>query len=240
MYLPKADSGRLVVGFWWIVVIVLVTTYCGNLVAFLTFPKFQPGVDYLNQLERHKDISQYGLRNGTFFERYVQTTSREDFKHYLSQAKIYGNGQEEDIEAVKQGQRINIDWRINLQLIVQQHFERNKECHFALGKESFVDEQIALIVPAQSAYLHLVNRHINSMFRMGFIERWHQMNLPSANKCSGKGAQRQVTNHKVNMDDMQGCFLVLLLGFTVAFVSGCFELGYRRFRASRKRREFTN
>jgi len=70
MYLPKADSGRLVVGFWWIVVIVLVTTYCGNLVAFLTFPKFQPGVDYLNQLERHKDISQYGLRNGTFFERY--------------------------------------------------------------------------------------------------------------------------------------------------------------------------
>ncbi|XP_037717330.1 ionotropic receptor 93a [Drosophila subpulchrella] len=240
MYLPKADSGRLVVGFWWIVVIVLVTTYCGNLVAFLTFPKFQPGVDYLNQLERHKDISQYGLRNGTFFERYVQTTSREDFKHYLSQAKIYGNGQDEDIEAVKQGQRINIDWRINLQLIVQQHFERDKECHFALGKESFVDEQIALIVPAQSAYLHLVNRHINSMFRMGFIERWHQMNLPSANKCSGKGAQRQVTNHKVNMDDMQGCFLVLLLGFTVAFVSGCFELGYRRFRASRKRREFTN
>ncbi|XP_070072674.1 ionotropic receptor 93a, partial [Drosophila takahashii] len=240
MYLPRADSGRLVVGFWWIVVIVLVTTYCGNLVAFLTFPKFQPGVEYLNQLERHKAISEYGLRNGTFFERYVQTTTREDFKHYMSRARIYGSGQEEDIEAVKQGQRINIDWRINLQLIVQQHFERDKECRFALGKESFVDEQIALIVPAQSAYLHLINRHINSMFRMGFIERWHQMNLPSADKCSGKSAQRQVTNHKVNMDDMQGCFLVLLMGFTVALIIGCCELGYRRFRASRKRRDFIN
>ncbi|EDW96190.2 uncharacterized protein Dyak_GE25033 [Drosophila yakuba] len=240
MYLPTADSARLVVGFWWIVVIVLVTTYCGNLVAFLTFPKFQPGVDYLNQLANHKDIVQYGLRNGTFFERYVQSSTREDFKHYLERARIYGSAQEEDIEAVKRGERINIDWRINLQLIVQRHFERDKECRFALGKESFVDEQIAMIVPAKSAYLHLVNRHINSMFRMGFIERWHQMNLPSAGKCNGKSAQRQVTNHKVNMDDMQGCFLVLLLGFTVALLIVCGEFWCRRFRASRERRQFIN
>ncbi|KAH8343645.1 hypothetical protein KR059_002422, partial [Drosophila kikkawai] len=242
MYLPRADSGRLVVGFWWIVVIVLVTTYCGNLVAFLTFPKFQPGVDYLGQLQRHKSISQYGLRNGTFFEKYVQTTTRDDFKYYMSRATIYGSGLGEDIEAVKSGHRINIDWRINLQLIVQQHFERDKECRFALGKESFVDEQIAMIVPSQSAYLHLVNRHIDSMFRMGFIERWHQKNLPSADKCSGKSALRQVTNHKVNMDDMQGCFLVLLLGFVVAVVVGCCEFWYHRFYVlsdSRKSKEFT-
>ncbi|KAH8268070.1 hypothetical protein KR018_012072, partial [Drosophila ironensis] len=228
MYLPRADSGRLVVGFWWIVVIVLVTTYCGNLVAFLTFPKFQPGVDYLSQLPRHKAISQYGLRNGTFFERYVQTTTRDDFKHYIARAQIYGSSQEENIEAVRHGARINIDWRINLQLIVQQHFERDKECRFALGKESFVDEQIALIVPSQSAYLHLINSHIDSLFRMGFIERWHQMNLPRADKCNGKSSLRQVTNHKVNMDDMQGCFLVLLLGFVGAFCVGCFEFWYHR------------
>ncbi|XP_032312230.1 ionotropic receptor 93a [Drosophila ananassae] len=227
MYLPRADSGRLVVGFWWIVVIVLVTTYCGNLVAFLTFPKFQPGVDYLSQLPRHKEISQYGLRNGTFFERYVQTTTRDDFKHYMARAQIYGNSQEENIEAVKQGHRINIDWRINLQLIVQQHFERDKECRFALGKESFVDEQIAMIVPSHSVpYLHLINSHIDRLFRMGFMERWHQMNLPSADKCTGKSSLRQVTNHKVNMDDMQGCFLVLLLGFMVAFAIGCGEFWY--------------
>ncbi|KAH8382894.1 hypothetical protein KR009_005738 [Drosophila setifemur] len=229
MYLPIADSGRLVVGFWWIVVIVLVTTYCGNLVAFLTFPKFQPGVDYLNQLPRHKTISQYGLRNGTFFERYVQTSTREDFKHYMELAQIYGSSQDEDIEAVKRGERINIDWRINLQLIVQQHFEREKECRFALGRESFVDEQIAMIVPSQSAYLHLINSHLDRLFRMGFIERWHQKNLPSADKCSGKSALRQVTNHKVNMDDMQGCFLVLVLGFGLALTFVCFEFWYKRF-----------
>ncbi|KAM7360872.1 ionotropic receptor 93a isoform 2-T2 [Cochliomyia hominivorax] len=71
MYLPQADSGRLVIGFWWIVVIVLVTTYCGNLVAFLTFPKYQPGLDYFFQLFKHDEYEQFGLRNGTFFEKYA-------------------------------------------------------------------------------------------------------------------------------------------------------------------------
>ncbi|XP_017844834.1 ionotropic receptor 93a [Drosophila busckii] len=229
MYLPRADSGRLVVGFWWIVVIVLVTTYCGNLVAFLTFPKFQPGIDYLSQLFSHKEVTQYGLRNGTFFEKYTETTSRNDFKRFMEQALIYNSTQSENVAAVKHGQRINIDWRINLQLIVQQHFELDKECRFALGKEDFVDEQIALIVPMRSAYLHLINLHIGRMFRMGFIDRWHKTNLPSMDKCNGKNVQRQIQNHKVNMDDMQGCFMVLILGIVVAVCVACIEFWYHSF-----------
>lgn len=75
MYLPKADSGRLIIGVWWIVVIVLVTTYCGNLVAFLTFPRFQPGFDYLHQLFIHRDFKELGLRNNTFFENYAAVSS---------------------------------------------------------------------------------------------------------------------------------------------------------------------
>ncbi|XP_037955299.1 ionotropic receptor 93a-like [Teleopsis dalmanni] len=216
MYLPKADSGRLVIGFWWLVVIVLVTTYCGNLVAFLTFPKFQPGVDYLFQLFKGKNIEQFGLRNGTLFEKYAATSVRTDFNRYMARAKIYSNPQDEDINAVKSGKRVNIDWRINLQLIVQNHLDKDKECKFALGKENFVDEQVGLIMPSNNPYLHLINEKITRLFQMGFIERWHQTNLPSMEKCNGKGVLRQITNHKVNLDDMQGCFLVLLLGFAIS------------------------
>ena len=41
---------RILTGFWWLFVIVTVTTYCGNLVAFLTFPTIEYPISDLNTL----------------------------------------------------------------------------------------------------------------------------------------------------------------------------------------------
>ncbi|XP_037929677.1 ionotropic receptor 93a-like [Teleopsis dalmanni] len=163
------------------------------------------------------DFAELLMMSGVVLMKNVKFTSvRTDFNRYMARAKIYSNPQDEDINAVKSGKRVNIDWRINLQLIVQNHLDKDKECKFALGKENFVDEQVGLIMPSNSPYLHLINEKITRLFQMGFIERWHQTNLPSMEKCNGKGVLRQITNHKVNLDDMQGCFLVLLLGFAIS------------------------
>lgn len=51
-----------------LVVLVIVTTYCGNLVAFLTFPKIDIPVNRVMQLLRNDRGMTWSIRRGTFLE----------------------------------------------------------------------------------------------------------------------------------------------------------------------------
>lgn len=77
MYLPKSDSGRLIVGTWWMVVLVVVTTYCGNLVAFLTFPKMEQPIDTVWQLLAQEGTYSWGIKSNTLLEKYLKVMRRE-------------------------------------------------------------------------------------------------------------------------------------------------------------------
>lgn len=72
MHLPYADSARLIVGAWWLVVLVLATTYCGNLVAFLTFPKVDVPITTVEDLIAHRDSVSWSFRNGSYLEHQLQ------------------------------------------------------------------------------------------------------------------------------------------------------------------------
>jgi glutamate receptor, ionotropic, invertebrate len=106
LYLPYADSGRIIIGSWWLLVIVLVTTYCGNLVAFLTFPKIEVQVKTVGELVKAGHGMTWGLRTGTYLEEYIKETDIEKYQKLYEKAKFHVDENSDIIKDVRKGSHV--------------------------------------------------------------------------------------------------------------------------------------
>uniref|UniRef100_A0A182NSU9 Ionotropic glutamate receptor C-terminal domain-containing protein n=1 Tax=Anopheles dirus TaxID=7168 RepID=A0A182NSU9_9DIPT len=217
LYLPYADSGRIIIGTWWLVVLVIVTTYCGNLVAFLTFPKIDIPVNRVMQLLRNERGMTWSIRRGTFLEEILMESNEPKYMQLYQGSLIINDLSDDLVDRIETGQHVHIDWRNNLRYLMKRQFLRTDRCDFALSTDEFLDEQIALVMPRDSPYLELVNAELRRMHQFGFIERWVAQYLPAKDKCSGSGRVMDVQNHTVNSSDMAGSYWILLLGFLAGF-----------------------
>jgi hypothetical protein len=86
------------------------------------------------------------------------------------------------------------------------------------GTEDFFEEEIALIVPPTSSYLHLFNNEIKVMLESGLVKKWKSQFWPQKDKCSATAYGGVVSNRTVSIGDMQGSFYLLLLGFFLALI----------------------
>lgn len=205
------------------------------MVAFLTFPKIDFQVRTVAELVQARGKLQWGMRGGTYLEEFIKNTDVEKYQ-ILNEAAIFYHDENEDIiEDVRAGKHVYIDWRSNLQYIQRREFLKTDSCDFTLSSEEFMEEQIALVLPMNSPYLNLFNIEITRLHQMGLIERWIKQYAPPKDRCSKQTSLIEVVNHRVNLEDMQGCFLVLLLGFFCGFIFFFSECIWRFYRKRQER-----
>ncbi|XP_050293416.1 ionotropic receptor 93a [Anthonomus grandis grandis] len=236
MHLPYADSARIIVGAWWLVVLVIGTTYCGNLVAYLTFPKNEAPITTLEDLIKRSDTISWSYSKNSFFEAQLKVSNDETYMKIYKGAKEKPN-KRNMIAEIKAGRHVYIDWKIKLQYMIKQQFLESDTCDFALGSEEFSDEQIALIVAPHTPYLSRINQEIKKLHQMGLIQKWLQDYLPKKDKCWMKKRSIEVNNHTVNLDDMQGSFFVLFIGcFLSALVVGIEKCWCKKVKDKRQKK----
>lgn len=85
---------------------VLVTTYCGNLVAFLTFPKIDVQVKTISELVKARGNMDWSMRSGTYLEEYIKETDIEKYQILFQNAKFHLDENEEIIENVRNGKHV--------------------------------------------------------------------------------------------------------------------------------------
>ncbi|XP_065341897.1 ionotropic receptor 93a-like [Cloeon dipterum] len=227
--LPTADSGRLVFGIWWIFVMVIVTSYCGNLVAFLTFPRMNPAVTTLGGLLKLRGTMTWGLMRGSELEKLLEDSSVPEFNYLLNKAERHAVVDDALLERVAYDRHVLLERRSRLLILQSLQLKKAGYCSFALATDDFLPEQIGLAMPIQSPYTNLVNKEIRRMQQAGLIDSWFRHAMPRRDRCwvTPQSLATEVNSHSVNLDDMQGSFIVLGIGLVAAFLAAILERCFR-------------
>ncbi|KAG1654615.1 Ionotropic receptor 93a [Nymphon striatum] len=229
IHLPAADSGRLAVAFWWIFQIITVTTYSGNLVAFLTFPKQENPFDNIANL-RSSNLKWASIKQSSL--EFLGAQAKEGIlKEIYTTSKFYEkNDESKVISNVRNQKEVFFYDRVKLLIEQANDYDRNGHCGLEPSTTILSENPIGLAVPAHSPSLKLLNTEIRKMLQGGLVDKWKRKYWPGENACTMKKTAEIDSNRTVTLSQIYGSYYVLAIGFGAGIIMLLAEYVSKKYR----------
>ncbi|KAL4219425.1 hypothetical protein ACF0H5_022005 [Mactra antiquata] len=229
VHLPYSVSGRTLVSFWWLFCIIIVGTYCGNLIAFLTVTKETAPFNTLTEMLDQKNVYKWGTLGGSNWDMIFRTTTNPTYRSVgdgmaefnKSDPDVLNPSVSAHIKKVMRGQYAWIGDKTSIELAM---FE---ECDLIAIKEMFIPMSYAFGFTDHSPLGPLFLPHMIKIQESGLLHIWKRKWWPKANFCSGS----MVASAKpISLEDVQSAFYVCCIGIVLGLVVLSFEIVIHRCR----------
>ncbi|XP_060581241.1 glutamate receptor ionotropic, kainate glr-3-like, partial [Ruditapes philippinarum] len=230
VHLPLSTSGRTLISCWWLTCIIIVGTYCGNLIAFLTITKEQPPFNTIAEMLELKGTYKWGTVGGTNWEMVFPTSSNPTFKE-VGEAFLEFN--KADPTILHQVPEFHINRVLNdnnyawIGDKTYMEIYMARECSLLSIKEEFMPMIYVFGFTKNSPHTAIFSEQMLKIHEGGLFQIWKRKWWPKSNFCEGN----QIPEAKpISLMDVQSAFYVCVIGIFVGFVAFTIELVVHKYR----------
>ncbi|XP_071160564.1 glutamate receptor ionotropic, delta-1-like [Mytilus edulis] len=232
-HLAGSSSGRTLLSSWWIFCIIMMATYSGNLVAFLTVTKDKlPFSDIAGLVELGS--YKWGTQEGTVFETIFKSSTRPDYVKFWK-GVVANNKTNPNILSADGDVQVRLVMEGNYAYVGDKtHFELTMatNCHLAMVPSDIVSMQYAIALPNNSPFTKIFSDEMTVLFGNGLFQMWKLKHWPKHGMCHND-ARKEST--PITLIDIHSSFYVVAIGIFVAFIFLVYEC-FKKFHSNHRRR----
>ncbi|XP_048258914.1 glutamate receptor ionotropic, delta-2-like [Haliotis rufescens] len=211
VHLPESSSGRMLISFWWLFIIVMTAAYSGNLIASLTVTKESFPFTTLEDLLADEDL-RVGLAEGTVLQRVMMMSNDSKIRRLWEKIEA-SRGMDSNTfnknVTVQRKKVLNENYAFISDIIELEVITRSF-CDLYILEETFQPGQYSLVLQQDSPLKDMFSKEIRLVEEIGLMQYWLRKWNPRHNDsaCSSTEAGAK----PIGLEKLVSVSLALLAG----------------------------
>uniref|UniRef100_A0A4W3GFG5 Glutamate receptor n=1 Tax=Callorhinchus milii TaxID=7868 RepID=A0A4W3GFG5_CALMI len=226
---------RLLMGFWWLFVFIIISTYTANLTAILTSNRIDNPIRSFQDLAKQTDLPFGTVHNSEVFQ-IIKMKGQNPFEVEQTYAHMWSminrtEGSENRVKEVHEGiQRAKVGnyafvWDV---AVLEYVAENEPDCAFVTARNSKVDRGYGIALQDGSPYRDIFSHRLLELEQSGELDALKRKWWPEAGMCDlqthGKGHGK---GGAMALHNFAGAFGFLALGVILALTAAMLEIWWK-------------